>query len=404
MTKKYLTLPLLVATLFAASQKSPSSFYKKKTISQTDIQALFSYYTQDGDHSAITGGKGTEKLLVNVNELTITNKRDSLNTFELNAGVDIITSASKDNIDFHMSSASRVDARIYGNPSYTRLLRNNIKATVSTGLSIESDYTSIPVSLAISKSKPSASSEISATLKCFFDDLRWGRLDIDIQRPVKLIYPEELRFKEWFDIHRRNSFNLQLSYSKAINAKLEFAIFPEIVYQHGLLSTPYHRVFFREVQLEKVENLPVSRWKFPVAIQLNAFATDRMIIKLYYRYYMDDFGIRAHTLQLESPIELSTRLTFSPLFRLYYQQGARYFREYMEHTINESYYTSDPDLSTLNSYKAGLGLRVVPDSKLGNHLFFHEFNLHYSFYHRSDKLTAHIISLLMDFKLVTKHY
>ena len=403
MKKHYLTLPLLLATLFAASQKHPATLYKKQRISQTDIQALFSYYSQQGDHSAITGGIGTEQLTVFVNELTITHIRDSVNTYELNTGVDVITSASKDNIDFAMSSASRVDARIYFNPSYTRSFKNNIKASIGTGFSIESDYTSIPLTLSISKSYPAASSEISATFKSFFDDLRWGRLDIDIQRPVKLIYPAELRYKEWFNIYGRNSFNLQVAYYKAINAKLQLALFPEIVYQHGLLSTPYHRVYFKEANTERVENLPVNRWKVPLAIQINGLASERMIIRAYYRYYLDDFGIRAHTFQIETPIELNTSFTISPLIRLYFQKGSKYFNEYKEHSAMEEFYSSDNDLSTLNSLKLGLGFRYLPEKRTLKYLFFHEVNVHYSYYHRSDQLTSHIISLLFGLRQLTPH-
>ena len=401
MIKKYLTLPLLLATLFAASQRTPASSYKKQRISETDIQALFSLYTQDGDHSAITGGVGTEQLTVFVNELTIKHKRDSVNTFELDAGVDVITSASKDNIDFNMSSASRVDARIYANPSYTRTFKKDLKITMGTGFSIESDYFSIPVSLSVSKSNPARSTEISATMKCFFDDLRWGRLDIDIQKPIKLIYPAELRYKEWFSNHKRNSFNLQFAYSQPINARLQFAVYPEIVYQHGLLSTPYHRVYFKYAADEKVENLPLTRWKFPIATELNAFVSDRVILKTYYRYYIDDFGIQAHTLQLEAPVELNNQLTLSPLIRLYQQKASKYFKEFEEHTLDEKYYTSDHDLSTFNSYKLALGFRYSPANKIARHLFFQELDLHYSYYHRSDQLYSHIISLLLELKRIS---
>jgi hypothetical protein len=403
MKKNYLTLPLLVASLFAASQKTPFSSYKKQRVSQTDIQALFSLYTQEGDHSAITGGIGTEKLTVYVRELTITHKRDSANSYEINTGVDVITSASKDNIDFAMSSASRVDARIYVNPSYTHLFNHNIKATIGTGFSVESDYTSIPLSLSISKSNPAASSEITATCKAFFDDLRWGRLDIDIQKPVKLIYPAELRYKEWFNIYGRNSFNLQLAYSKALNPKLSIAVFPEVVYQHGLLSTPYHRIYFKQINLENVENLPLDRWKVPLAVQVNAFATNWMILKTYYRFYTDNFGIRAHTFQLEATIEINNRFTISPLIRLYTQKASKYFNEYRQHDSTETYYTSDHDLSAFNSFKLGVGFRYLPEKKLWKHFFSREINLHYSYYHRTDQLSSHLVSLLMGFRNLGIH-
>lgn len=397
MKKKYLTLPLLLATLFAAAQKSPSPNYKKKKISQTEIKALFSYYNQDGNHSAITGGTGTEKLLVKVTDLEIKLKPDSVNTIDIGGGVDVITSASRDNIDYTMSSASKVDMRWHINAVYSRTLKKDVTASIGSGLSIESDYASLPISFSILRSNPQKSREISVSLNCFFDDLRWGRLSWDYRKPVKLIYPYELRYKEWFSIYGRNSYNLQLAYYRAINNKLQLAVYPEAVYQHGLLSTPYHRVFFNSRE-ERVENLPLNRWKLPLAIQLNSYVADHLILKFYYRFYHDNWGINAHTFQVDAPIEINKGVTLSPSVRAYTQTAADYFKEYSEHSPKEAFYTSDHDLSSFFSYKFGLGARFRPPKNAGKHYEFHEIEIRYSFYHRSDDLSAHIISLLMDIK------
>jgi hypothetical protein len=402
MIKKYLTLPLLLATLFAASQKTPTSNYKKKKISRTDIKALFSYYNQDGDHSAITGGTGTEKLLVKVTDLEIKLQPDSINTIELGGGVDVITSASRDNIDYTMSSASKHDMRWHINAGYSRTFKKNVTASIGSGLSIESDYASLPLSFSITRTNPQKSREISASLNCFFDDLRWGRLSWDYRKPVKLIYPYELRYKEWFSIYGRNSYNLQLAYYRAINKKLQLAVYPEAVYQHGLLSTPYHRVFFNSRE-EKVENLPLNRWKFPLAVQLNSYLADHLILKLYYRYYIDNWGINAHTFQVDAPIEVGKHFTLTPLVRLYTQTASDYFRRYGEHSPDESFYTSDNDLSSFFSYKLGLGARFRPAKNIAKNYSFHEIELRYSFYHRSDELSAHIVSLLMDVRHSRTH-
>lgn len=72
---------------------------------------LFNYYDQDGDFSPVTGGLGTEALQV-VSPVLIS--RWSINdrwTLNASFGLDQITSASTDNIDDHVSSASRVDER-----------------------------------------------------------------------------------------------------------------------------------------------------------------------------------------------------------------------------------------------------------------------------------------------------
>src|SRR6185503_14862352 len=53
MKNRYLTLALLTSILHARGQ---DSVYHRQHISRTDIEVLFGYYTQDGNHSAITGG------------------------------------------------------------------------------------------------------------------------------------------------------------------------------------------------------------------------------------------------------------------------------------------------------------------------------------------------------------
>ena len=178
---------------------------------------------------------------------------------------------------------------------------------------------------------------------------------------------------------------------------MQFALFPELVYQRGLLCTPYHRVYFNDAQhTERVEKLPNDRWKFPVAAQLNLFAGSRTIIRSYYRWYKDNFGITSHTFQMEIPVELNNALSLAPVLRYYTQTGCRYFRPYREHDPGELYYTSDYDLSNFQSYKAGLTMRYAPLGPLIKNYTFNALSLRYTFYKRSDGLVANIISLLLE--------
>jgi Protein of unknown function (DUF3570) len=404
MKKKYLTLALLTASLYGIGQKPADSVYKKQRISKTQIQVLFSYYEQDGNHSAITGGIGTEYLHVYAPEFTITQLPDSLNTFQFNGGVDVITSASMDNIDFVVSSPSRVSARLHLSQGYSHLFRkSNLRAGINAGYSLEAAYMSIPLGLNLSKSNTSGSREFSGSLQCFFDDLRWGRLNSEYGKPVGLIYPVELRYKNWFNIYRRNSYNLDFAYYQVINQRMQFAVFPELVYQKGLLCTPYHRVYFNDGSTEKVENLPTERWKFPIAAQLNIFVGNRFIFRTYYRYYQDNFGIVANTVQLEMPIKISPFLTAGPLFRYSHQTAAYYFKPYKQHDTSEIYYTSDYDLSRFSSYKLGVNLRYSPEKAISKHFAFDALELRYAWYRRTDGLTGNILSILLDMEQIRKH-
>ena len=355
-----------------------------------------SYYTPDNDHSAVTGGIGTEDLQVYATQFSIDHQRDSSNTFHFDTGLDIISSASTDNIDFVQSSASKVDARTHLNAGYNRRFKQNgITAGLTGGLSIESDYFSIGAGLSFNRINRSQSREISIVFQTYFDDLRWGRLHNG--EPEKLIYPFELRNKEWFDHYKRTSYNLEVGLYQVINERMSLGIYPGIAYQHGLLSTPFHRVYFSD-DTKRVENLPGSRFKVPLGIQLNTFLGGRWILRTYYRFYWDDFGIIGHTLNIEAPVKISPAFTLTPLLRIYTQKSADYFREYKNHDIAQEFYTSDYDLSEFMSYKSGLGVRFAPYAR-GRRTTFNAIELRYAFYHRSDGLKAHIATVYINYSV-----
>jgi hypothetical protein len=310
-----------------------------------------------------------------------------------------------DNIDYIVSSASRLSARTHGSAAYSwKLRRPNTRLAVRSGLSVESAYLSLPLGISIEHSDPSRSREWKASLECYFDDLRYGWISKEYLRPVGLIYPIELRDTNWFPNYRRNSYNLSLSFYQVINARMQMAFFPEFVYQKGLLSTPYHRVYFNDGRFtERVEKLPSERWKLPLALQLNIFAGSRTIIRSYYRYYHDELGINAHTIQLEVPIKIDPEFSLAPLVRFYSQTPARYFAPYQKHGLQETFYTSDYDLSRFQSYKAGLTLRYAPQLPMKAHYAFNALSLRWAWYKRSDGLAAQILTLLVELQHTRSH-
>ena len=95
---------------FAKAQTIKDTVQRK--VNRTDIELVYKHYLQDGNNSAVTGGIGTEKLMVYGPELSLKSEFKK-NTISLNLGTDIISSASTDKIDFVVSSASKVDKRTY---------------------------------------------------------------------------------------------------------------------------------------------------------------------------------------------------------------------------------------------------------------------------------------------------
>jgi hypothetical protein len=177
---------MFVSILAAFSQNTDDSAYKSRKLKFEEANFVSSYYRQDGDHAAVTGGVGSEKLtdLSNTIDLTISgyDKRYRKHSFIFEAGVDHYTSASSDQIDPHtISSASHADTRFY--PSLNWTMENEKKGTtVGAGLSYstEFDYQSVGANINFAQKTRNKNGELSAKLQAYFDQ-------------VTLIYPIELR-------------------------------------------------------------------------------------------------------------------------------------------------------------------------------------------------------------------
>ena len=366
----------------ARAQQSDTVF-TKQAVKRTQYEFLFSYYQQDGDHSAITGGQGTEELKVYISKLNVTHAIDSVNTLLIEAGLDVISSASTDRIDFRVSSASSEDNRFWIAAGYQRASKDGKQyGGARPSFSMESDYLSWGLSAWWARRSELNNWRYGVNVQLFADDLRWGRLNDDYRRPVTLVYPVELRDSVWFDIYMRYTYNVDFDFQHDINRRMSIGFFPGIIIQHGLLSTPFHRFFFVVPSPTVVENLPRQRVKIPLGIQLNTFLGARFVLQLYYRYYWDNFGINGHTVNLEIPIKVIPQLTLVPFARFYVQKGSRYFFPYQSVIIGEPFFTSDYDLSGFTSFKFGgeIGFSSVKDG------FFKQISLRYAHYIRSDGL------------------
>ena len=390
---------LVLFSLITGMLPAQDSLYVKRKLTAIDIEAYYSFYGQDGNHSAVTGGVGTEELTVNSVGANLAITVDTVHTVIFETYLDVITSASTDNIDFVKSSASLVDNHLSIQAGYQYTSKDSRwVAGLKYMFGMESDYLSNGFNLWSGYTSRDRSRAISLNFSWFFDDLRWGRLNPETgHKPTTLVYPYELRYKQWFDIFMRYSYNLMLSLRQDVNRRISFQLDLGTMLQQGLLSTPFHRIYFADSDSGVVENLPRQRWQFPLGVGMNAFATRSWVINAYYSYFTDDLGIRAHAISLETPVKLSYRFSLYPFARFYTQTAAYYFRPYGEHLTSDTYFTSDYDLSAFNSIKAGLGIGFYPDARMGKRRWsFDQLLFRYSYYYRTDGLDAHILSLMLN--------
>lgn len=364
-----LTALTLCSTSFAQNQsevtEEGSGYQMKPNSDEVEINILSTYYDQDGNHSPVTGGEGTEKLNDISNVIIINVPLDKSNSIGIYGGADAYSSASTDNIDTNVSSASSKDVRTYGTLSYNhKNLKKGEIYGLRAGFSKEYDYRSFSVGFNTSKEWNQGNTELNFTGQAFLD--KWLGKE-DRSNPIELIYPElwilpYIYENQFLTTSNRNSFNAQIYLSQVLNKRMQISLSAEAIYMKGLLSTPFHTVYFADQpeMLFDIERLPDSRLKIPLGLRFNWFPLDYLVIRTNYRYYFDDFGITAHSFDIETPIKLSYNFTVSPFYRYHTQTSATYFAPKNTHVSTSEFYTSDFDLSALSSHKYGVGLRFAP--------------------------------------------
>jgi hypothetical protein len=394
MKKIFLTVLGMAALLKSFSQQAPdTSGFQNRKLKVEEINLVSSYYMQNGDHAAVTGGIGTQKLtdIANVFDIKLAKYDRKLrkHTFDLEVGFDHYTSASSDKVDLKAnSSASHADTRIY--PSLTWSMENEKKGTTfSAGVSSSSefDYQSLGANIGFSKKTKDRNGEFSARLQGYFDQ-------------VHLIAPEELRGISGVKDNgssSRTTIAASLSWSQVINKNLQVTFLADLVNQQGFLSLPFYRTYFADGSVHQ-EKLPDRRFKLPLGFRANYFLGDRFIIRTYYRYYKDDWGISSHTVNLEVPVKITPFFSISPFYRFYNQTAVKYFAGYQQHTAQDEYYTSNYDLSKFNSNFLGAGVRLAPPGGIFGIQHFNMIELRYGHYTKSIAMNANIITMNIKLK------
>jgi len=418
LNKTILLVALMGASFMTMAQTDKNSIDDKQNekrkkikksaaeLKDTEVNFLFNYYDQDGDHSPVTGGRGTEKLENIAPTFVVHLPMDSLSSLDLNFGIDIYSSASTDNIDIfdgNKSGASSMDVRSHINAAYNRNLLNSGNAySLMAGFSVEYDVTSF--NFGGSYTLNSKDKNRSLSFDALYMNDTW-----------QLLYPTEVRgtAKANLKDDKRSTMKFGLSYSQVINKRLQALFSAEVVSQSGLLSTPFHRFYFDDAvgksddllkDLSFVEKLEDNRLKIPISMRWNYYLNDFMRLRTFYRFYTDSWGITAHTASIELPMQVTPSLIASPFFRYHTQTAADDFYEFGQasNTQRPEFYTSDYDLSNLNSTKIGLGLQYSPVMGVGSfkspfrknkQAQFKSIGLRTAYYDRSDGLSAWLVSL-----------
>jgi len=384
----FATVIFLVSFLgFGQQSQDATKVYKKRVLETIEIDFLTSFYAQDGDNAAVSGGIGTEELTDLTGTIVVSIPLNDDDILTIDAGVSAYTSASSSNINpfdsrdpadpyVASSGASRADTWVNFTGSYSHRSddRNDIwSAKVS--VSSEFDYFSLGFGGSFTKLFNEKNTELSVNANVYLDswlafypiELRpFGTNGIGSFRPSEITGNTDYNpnFTE-FDSEGRNSYSLGLGFSQILHKNLQGSLALDFVQQQGLLSTPFQRVYFSDIadsfidnfQLaDDVERLPDSRFKVALGGRLNWYLNENFSIRTFYRYYFDDWGIKSHTASIELPIKISDKFTLYPSYRFYNQTAADYFYSFETALSTNEFYTSDYDLSEYSANQFGFGI------------------------------------------------
>ncbi|MNF45275.1 hypothetical protein D3C84_264030 [compost metagenome] len=475
---KILLLSLLFSTFAFAQEGDSSANFKKRVLESTEVDFLASYYKQDGDHSAVSGGIGSEELTDITSNIVVAMPMNDDDVLTIDLGISAYSSASSSNINpFNSTGASGggdddepgdddnggAGTGPYGTPwqassgasksdqllaitanySHSSDSRNFIwNADVS--FSNEYDYTSVGFGGGIASLFNDKNTELSVKANVYLD--QW--------RPI---YPTELHeysiygsdflnqgyfsgvtiwnqngqsttnylpsaFETVSKVNR-NSYSASFGLSQVLTKKLQFSVFFDILQQQGLLSTPYHRIYFADKEnyfigqpqyidnyespsnigvyklADDIERLPDTRFKIPLGARLNYYINERMVLRTYYRFYTDNWDVQSHTASIELPVKISDRFTIFPMYRYYTQIASKYYAPYETHLSTEEFYTSDADLAEFDANQYGFGVSYTDIFTGGKIWKFGLKNVDFRFnhYERSDNLSANIATIGFKF-------
>ncbi len=419
MTKSIIVATIFLSSLVVCAQQNDNS-YQKRVLETSEIDLLLSYYDQDGNNAAVTGGEGTEKLADATSALVLRMPLNPNDVLTVDVGISAYTSASSSNLNpldgnndnvspFDSSSgASRKDQLVHINPSYQHSSEDrNAIWSVNGYFSVEYDYKSVGFGGSYARLFNEKNTEVSIGAQIYLD--RWNP-----QYPIELrdgFFDDRVvgpgayapNFND-FGNTNRNSYALSLGFSQILGKRLQGALFMDLVLQNGLLSTPFQRVYFGDTgdffiddfQLaDDVERLPDNRFKIPFGGRLNYFVNDVVVLRTYYRFYWDDWGITSHTANIEAPLKLSDSFTLYPTYRYYTQTSADYFYDKEAALSAFEFYTSDHDLSDYDAHQYGIGVQYKDIFAKTNIFSFglKSIELRFNRYDRSDGLNAFIVTL-----------
>jgi len=309
---------LLLALTTIATADEPLAtnaiFGPARPYSLESIRTRYTHYSQDGlgYQSQAGGPPGSEELTVEQPQIEIIAHQGEHITHRLWIPLDVITAASPDAIDgdYHVdaiSTASRTNEAGSIELASTWQATRATAATLHGGFHLEEPYRSWDLGLAIAHSFADDNAVIAASVNQFVDWL------------------------DTFDIHGtrlaragRSTTNLNLGITQLLSSTTIGHLDYGVTLQNGVLGNTWNVVPLATGTLGD-ERLPSFRQRHAFVGRLVQWLPWRGALHLYYRFYVDDWGVLAHSAEAQLYQRVGPWLWLRATYRVHQQSGVSFF-------------------------------------------------------------------------------
>ncbi len=147
--------------------------------------------------------------------------------------------------------------------------------------------------------------------------------------------------------------NYQLGLSQVLSRNTLVGIDLEVVTDEGYLQNPYRQNRYLDPDnptsyLYQPERYPETRTSTSVAARVLYYLPYRASVRGEYRYFNDNWGIEAHTVELAYVHGLTERWTLEGSVRYYTQEAADFYSDLYPYENSQTHLARDKELSTLS--------------------------------------------------------
>lgn len=335
-----------------------------------EIRARFTFYDQYGrGYQSKAGppeGPGDQRLLVWQPQIQARLRQwDERFSHQLRFEADVVTAASPDALDavssasrwneaFTLEATSSVELRHHEGDDSPRALEGSTWF-LRYGIHLEEHWRTGIGGFGWSGSFNDDNTVVSTSLNFiydYFDDI-FPRGHTDGQT-------------------HRYTLNQNVGLTQILSATTLLAINYGLTFQTGTLENGWNSVYLAGASTQdclddpeqlpeydcvnrRRENLPTERIRHAGSVQINQHIPRlRHTIKADYRYYRDDFGLRAHSARIQAYQWLGRRIYLRGHYRFHHQTGVDWFHRFVPFDVaGDVFATADSDLERFIAHEFG---------------------------------------------------